>query len=48
MIVFTNYAIKILDEMGHMYFFLDEMGLDEMGLDEMGINQFLPVSEVSL
>ena len=26
---------KNIDEMGHVHFLLDKMGLDEMGLDEM-------------
>ena len=30
---------KVLDEMGHLNFFLDKMGLDEMGLDEMGLDE---------
>ena len=32
---------KTLDEMGHVHFLLDKMGLDEMGLDEMALNHFL-------
>jgi len=30
---------KKLDEMGHLHFLPDKMGLDKMGLDEMGINR---------
>ena len=30
---------KNLDEMGHVHFLLDEMGLDKMGLDEMGLDE---------
>ena len=30
---------KKLDEMGHVHFLLDVMGLDQMGLDQMGIDQ---------
>ena len=29
---------KKLDEMGHVHFLLDKMGLDKMGLDEMALN----------
>jgi len=29
----------LLDELGHLHFLLDEMGLDEMGLDEMGLDE---------
>ena len=32
----TKKKKKNLDEMGHLHFLLDEMGLDKMGLDEMG------------
>ena len=28
-----------LDEMGHLHFLLDEMGLDKMGLDKMGLDK---------
>ncbi len=30
---------KTLDEMGHVNFLFDKLGLDEMGLDEMGVDE---------
>ena len=39
--ILTDKKKKIinLDEMGHVHFLLDKMGLDEMGLDEMALNR---------
>ncbi len=34
-----------LDEMGHVYIFLDEMGLNEMGLDEMHDTSLNPTAQ---
>ena len=36
--------MSLLDEMGHIYIFVDQMGLDEMGSDEMGINRKVGVN----
>ena len=34
-----NNHLPNIDEMEHVSFSLDEMGIDEMGLDEMDINR---------
>ena len=39
---------KILDEMGHVSFLLDEMGLDEMGLDGLPIQHSNTELQVTL
>ena len=33
--IIIHQDINKIDEMGHVHFLLDEMGLDKMGLDEM-------------
>ncbi len=36
--IVKRHQSKTLDEMGHVNFLSDELGLDEMGLDKMALN----------